>query len=79
MDIHMPVLSGDEAFRQIRTSGESFANIPIFVLTDDATKGVEDRLIREGVTGYFAKPLDLNIVVRQLDEGLGFDESGDNT
>jgi signal transduction histidine kinase/CheY-like chemotaxis protein len=74
MDIHMPVLSGDEAMRQIRTSGRSFANIPIFVLTADATKGIEDRLVREGATGYFAKPLDLNIVLGQLDEVLGFNK-----
>jgi signal transduction histidine kinase/ActR/RegA family two-component response regulator len=75
MDIHMPVLSGDEAIRQIRTSSGPSADIPIFVLTADATKGIEDRLLQDGATGYFAKPLNLNDILRRLDDVLGFGKS----
>ncbi|MBO6797568.1 PAS domain-containing protein [Maricaulis sp.] len=66
MDIQMPVLSGDEAIRQIRESGAEYANIPIFAVTADATRGAREKYLASGANGYLAKPLDLAEVLAVL-------------
>ncbi|MBR9826848.1 MAG: GAF domain-containing protein [Alphaproteobacteria bacterium] len=70
MDIQMPVMSGDEAIRQIRKSNKPYAQIPVFAVTADATRGAEERYLASGATGYLAKPLDLKAVMRALDLAL---------
>ena len=59
MDIQMPVMSGDEAIEHIRSSGEPYADLPIFAVTADATSGARERYMGSGATGYLSKPLDM--------------------
>ena len=66
MDIQMPVMSGDEAIRQIRASDTGYAGIPIFALTADATRATRELCVRIGATGYFTKPLNLPDVLEAL-------------
>jgi len=66
MDIQMPVMSGDEAIRRIRTSDTGYARIPIFALTADATRATRELCSRIGATGYFTKPLNLPDVLEAL-------------
>lgn len=73
MDIQMPVMSGDEAIRRIRASGKSYADIPIFALTADASKGAEETYLALGANGYMSKPLDLDRVTRAIEKA--FEES----
>lgn len=70
MDIQMPVMSGDEAIRRIRASGKSYANIPIFALTADASKGAEETYLALGANGYMSKPLDLDRVTRAIESAF---------
>jgi len=73
MDIQMPVMSGDEAIRRIRGSGKPYADIPIFALTADASKGAEETYLALGANGYMSKPLDLDRVSRAIEKA--FEES----
>ncbi|WP_421923578.1 PAS domain S-box protein [Maricaulis maris] len=66
MDIQMPVMAGDEAIRRIRASDASYAGIPIFALTADATRATRELCARIGATGYFTKPLNLPDVLEAL-------------
>jgi signal transduction histidine kinase/ActR/RegA family two-component response regulator len=66
MDIRMPVMSGDEAIRQIRGAEADWSDIPILALTADATPETRDRVMSMGATGYLAKPLNLYSVVDAL-------------
>ena len=66
MDIQMPVMSGEEAIKEIRRSDKSYATIPIFAVTADATKGADRRYVATGATGYLSKPLDLKAVSAAL-------------
>lgn len=70
MDIHMPVMPGDEAIRRIRASGKAYSDIPIFALTADATPQAESRLLKLGADGYFSKPINMGLVIRALERAL---------
>lgn len=75
MDIQMPVMSGDEAIRRIRASGEAWASLPIFALTADATRATKELCSEIGATGYFTKPLDLPSVLAALNESMSDGDS----
>lgn len=66
MDIQMPVMSGEEAIKAIRSSGKPYAAVPIFAVTADATKGADRRYVAAGATGYLSKPLDVKAVSAAL-------------
>ncbi|HYD89324.1 MAG TPA: ATP-binding protein [Vitreimonas sp.] len=59
MDIHMPVMPGDVAIRNIRASKAPYARVPIIVVTASAMKGQRDIYMACGADDYIAKPLDL--------------------
>lgn len=57
MDIHMPVMGGVEAIRQIRASEPADAPAtPVVALTADALRGAKERLLSEGFDAYISKP-----------------------
>jgi PAS domain S-box-containing protein len=66
MDVQMPVMSGDEAIEKIRQSGESWASMPVYALTADATRRTRERLASIGIDGYFTKPLEMEAIVDAL-------------
>lgn len=61
MDSHMPVMSGEEATKVIR-SGSSYRDIPIIALTADAVSGVREKLMSSGMTDYIVKPIDIAVI-----------------
>jgi PAS domain S-box-containing protein len=65
MDMHMPVLDGLQALRQIKlaeNSGEQ-QPVPIYVLTADEQKTTRDNVLDAGADGFLVKPLDPNRLV----------------
>lgn len=61
MDVHMPVMSGIEATRHIRTRmNESVRSIPIVALTADAIKEDQELFIEAGMNACVTKPFDAN-------------------
>jgi PAS domain S-box-containing protein len=62
MDLHMPVMSGDEAISEIRSSDGH--NPPIVAVTADATSQSRDSIERLGVDGIFIKPYRLDEIVK---------------
>ncbi|HEX5006284.1 MAG TPA: ATP-binding protein [Hyphomonadaceae bacterium] len=57
LDVHMPVMDGVETIRQIRSSSESWKDIPVVALTADAMSGDKERYLGMGMDGYLSKPL----------------------
>jgi len=68
MDCEMPVMDGFDATRRIRESIHT--GIPIIALTANAMQADRDRCLREGMTDYLAKPLDLKKLADMLDRWL---------
>jgi signal transduction histidine kinase/ActR/RegA family two-component response regulator len=77
MDIQMPVMSGIEAARRIRSgaSGTVRADIPIVALTAYAMAGDRERLLAAGMDDYLAKPVDLEDLGRVMARLLGGEEA----
>ena len=54
-DINMPRMNGEEFVRQLERD-EMLRDIPVLVVSTDATRERMDRLIKLGARGYISKP-----------------------
>ena len=79
MDIHMPVMAGDVAIREIRKSGKPYANIPIIVLTANVMKGAEEYYKQIGADEFVSKPIKFEVLtakVKQLTRRRSAERAG---
>ncbi|RMG36787.1 MAG: response regulator [Gammaproteobacteria bacterium] len=58
MDIHMPVMSGLEAARKIRTGDGASCDCPIIAVTADITAETQKRIFDCGMNEILVKPID---------------------
>jgi two-component system cell cycle response regulator DivK len=70
LDLHMPVLDGLGAFRDLRAD-ERFTATPIVALTASAMQGDRELAMSAGFTGYLAKPISLTVLRREINRLLG--------
>ena len=74
LDLHLPDIPGDEVLRSLRKEEET-RDLPIVMISADATRGTIRRLFEEGATDYMTKPLDvarfLEVVSEHLAERVG--------
>ena len=66
LDLHLPDLPGAEGLARLRDD-PSTADIPVLVLSADATRGQQARLVEQGATAYVTKPLDVRAFLSVLD------------
>jgi PAS domain S-box-containing protein len=59
LDLHLPDMPGDEVLARLRAEPRT-AQIPVVVISADATPGRIDRLRQAGVHAYLTKPLDVD-------------------
>ena len=66
LDLHLPDLDGVEVLARLR--GDTLTrDIPVVVLSADATPGQVTRLLAQGATAYLTKPLDVHEFLALLD------------
>lgn len=56
MDIHMPVMTGIDAIKSLR-SEETTKYVPIIAATAYAMKGDKEQLLNQGFDAYLSKPI----------------------
>jgi CheY-like chemotaxis protein len=69
LDLHLPDLAGDKVLRQLRAD-RATADIPVVMLSADATAGQIDRLLAAGAQHYLTKPIDVAQLLALLDHTL---------
>ena len=69
MDINMPGMDGITAARLIRGNEQS-KDIPVVALTASAMKGDGEEIIKQGFTGYVAKPIDAKLLITMIEDNL---------
>jgi CheY-like chemotaxis protein/two-component sensor histidine kinase len=72
LDLHLPDVPGEEVLRRLRADART-ADIPVLVISADATRESPARLLAAGADAYLTKPLDLDefltTLTRQLRRG----------
>ena len=69
LDLHLPDTPGDEVLRRLWEDTRT-RNIPVAMLTADATLSQSRRLIATGAKAYLTKPLDVSKMLALIDERL---------
>jgi len=70
LDLHLPDLSGDDVLQQLRADPAT-REIPVVIVSADATPGQIDRLLAAGARAYLTKPLDIAKLLTLVDEIVG--------
>lgn len=72
MDIQMPKMDGYTATREIRTLKDTKkANVPIIAMTANAFDEDRKKAIKAGMNGHIARPIDVNVILQNLDRIFG--------
>lgn len=66
MDLNMPDIDGWEATRLLKESSDT-KHLPIIALTAHETAGNRERLIAAGCVEYHTKPVQLTLLVSQIE------------
>ena len=69
LDIHLPDFRGDEVLRYLQDDART-RDIPVIVLSADATPHQAERILAAGAKRYLAKPFHVNEFFEILDETL---------
>jgi signal transduction histidine kinase/ActR/RegA family two-component response regulator len=69
LDMHLPDMDGDELMHALRTDPAT-ADIPVVMLSADATTRQIDRLLAAGANAYLTKPIQLRQLLATLDHLL---------
>jgi len=66
LDLHLPDMRGDEILRQLRADPRT-AQLPIIMISADATAAQIERLRTAGATDYLTKPIDVRAFLALID------------
>ncbi len=69
LDVHLPDIDGIEVLRRLRAD-EATAEIPVIVISADATTGQRKRLLGAGALAYITKPIDITLLTATIEEAL---------
>ena len=69
LDLHLPDIAGEELLRLLQADPRT-RDIPVIVVSADATPGQIRKLIALGARAYLTKPLDMARFFQAVDEAL---------
>lgn len=74
MDVHLPDAMGDELLDEIKRD-PALTNIPVIVISADATPKQLKRMLDSGASEYLTKPFVVEQLLSAVDRALGFVEA----
>jgi signal transduction histidine kinase len=69
LDLHLPDLPGRDVLHQLRTHPET-RDLPVVIVTADATRHQAQHLLAAGATAYLTKPIDVTELLAVVDGAL---------
>ncbi len=69
LDLNLPDVTGHEVLRQLRADPR-LADVPVIVISADATRGQIERVLAAGAQSYLTKPLDVQRFLDVVNEAL---------
>lgn len=69
LDLHLPDVPGERVLQRLRLNAET-RDIPVIVVSADASAGQTERLVEFGAQGYLTKPIDIRMFLAVIDEAL---------
>lgn len=69
LDLHLPDLPGEQVLKRLRATPE-LADIPVIVISADASEGLADKLQHLGAQAYLTKPINVRNFLSHVDEVL---------
>ena len=67
LDVHLPDINGAEVLARLKAKART-RDIPVVVLSADATKSQINRLMSLGAEDYLTKPLDVDCFLKVIEE-----------
>src|SRR5205807_6598271 len=67
LDVHLPDINGPEVLARLKAKPRT-RDIPVAILSADATKSQINRLMSLGASDYLTKPLDVDHFLKVIDE-----------
>jgi signal transduction histidine kinase/ActR/RegA family two-component response regulator len=78
LDLRLPDMPGEKVLRRLRADSRT-RDIPVVILSADATPQRMDQLRSEGVVDYLTKPIDVRSLLQTVDRALGETAAGPGT
>ena len=69
LDLHLPDLNGEIVLQRLRAEPET-KNIPVVIMSADATHGQIEHMQASGANAYLTKPIDVKAFLKMIDEML---------
>ncbi len=70
LDMHLPDMTGEQVLKELQ-SDPATRDIPVIVLSADATEGHDAPLLAAGARRYLTKPVGVTALLEAVDEHLG--------
>lgn len=67
LDLHLPDMHGDSVLQRLWEEPAT-RNIPVVIVSADATPATAQRVVAHGAVNYLSKPLDIHRLLRLIDE-----------
>lgn len=65
VDINMPEVDGLTMTKELKADAR-FASVPVIAITANVMRGDRERTLRAGCDGYIQKPVDVDLLPRQI-------------